>query len=77
MDITLVRSDGTEIPMPTGFDDFTALADRDYRDCSEVAAANARLLEQIMEKCGFRGYRKEWWHYTDTQDYPVEENFQP
>ena len=77
VDITLVRSDGTEIPMPTGFDDFTALADRDYRDCSEEAATNAMLLQTLMEECGFRGYRKEWWHFTDTQDYPVEETFRP
>ena len=54
---------GEDLPVPTGYDNFTAYADRDYSDCSEDAAANARLLEQIMEKYGFTGYSKEWWHY--------------
>ena len=30
-----------------------------------------------MEKHGFSGYYKEWWHYSDTVTYPVEEYFQP
>ena len=63
--------------MPTGFDDFSALADRDYSDCSAEAARNAILLEEIMEKYGFKGYRGEWWHYTDTDAYEVEQVFVP
>lgn len=77
VDLTLVDLEGNELEMPTGFDDFTAKADRDYSDCSETAAENARLLESVMEKYGFSGYFGEWWHYTDTQDYPVEEVFEP
>lgn len=77
VDITLVRSDGTPLEMPTGFDDFSALADRDYSDCSPAAAENARLLETVMEACGFSGYAKEWWHFTDTDSYDVAENFCP
>jgi len=77
VDITLVTTDGNEIPMPTGFDDFSSLADRDYSDCDETAAANAQYLETIMSLYGFRGYYGEWWHYTDTDTYPVEEVFLP
>ncbi len=77
VDITLVRLDGTAVEMPTGFDDFSKLADRDYSDCTETAAQNAMLLESIMVKHGFRGYWGEWWHYTDTQDYPIDKDFQP
>lgn len=77
VDITLVDADGRELGMPTGFDDFTKLADRDYSDCDEEAAKNAMLLEQTMEKYGFRPYAGEWWHYTDTQSYPVEQTFEP
>lgn len=77
VDITLVHADGTEVVMPTDFDDFSALADRDYSDCDQEAAANARLLEQVMEKYGFKPYSGEWWHFSDTQSYPVEESFQP
>ena len=50
VDITLVDADGTELVMPTGFDDFSKLADRDYSDCNEEAANNAMLLEKIKKK---------------------------
>lgn len=68
---------GEDLPVPTGYDNFTAYADRDYSDCSEDAAANARLLEQIMEKHGFTPYFAEWWHFADTEEYPVDEYFNP
>ncbi|MDO5545286.1 MAG: M15 family metallopeptidase [Eubacteriales bacterium] len=77
VDVTLVGKDGTELEMPTGFDNFTARADRDYSDCTEAAAAHAELLEILMEKHGFKGYSAEWWHFSDTEEYPVEENFSP
>ena len=66
VDITLVTKTGKIIPMPTDFDNFSAKADRNYSDISNKAAVkNARLLENIMEKYGFNGYSKEWWHYND------------
>lgn len=77
VDITLVHTDGTELIMPTGFDDFSKLADRDYSDCSKEAADHAQFLEQLMIKYGFDPYYGEWWHFTDTQSYPVDEVFEP
>lgn len=77
VDLTLVDMQGNEIVMPTGFDDFSNKADRDYSDCSEEAANNAMLLQTIMERHGFSGYYKEWWHYSDTNSYSVEECFDP
>lgn len=78
VDVTLVDLEtGKELPVPTGFDNFTKYADRDYSDCSPEAAANARLLEQIMEQYGFKPYSAEWWHFSDTDSYPVEEYFDP
>lgn len=77
VDLTLVYADGTELTMPTGFDDFSTLADRDYSDCSPEAAANARFLENIMTEHGFKPYSGEWWHFSDTQSYPVEKEFIP
>ncbi len=68
---------GKELTMPTEFDNFTALADRNYSDCSTQAAENARLLEQLMEKYGFKPYFGEWWHFEDKTDYPIEESFDP
>lgn len=77
IDLTLVDGNGTEILMPTGFDDFSQKADRDYSDCTAEEANNAQLLEILMEKHGFSGYSGEWWHFSDTTSYPVEEAFEP
>ena len=77
VDITLVTLDGELVEMPTDFDDFTAMADRDYSDVGEEAAANARLLEDAMTAAGFKPYSAEWWHYSDTASYPVDETFIP
>lgn len=77
VDLTIVNKDGTEIPMPTGFDDFSAKADRDYSDCLEEEAQNAGLLEETMMKYGFEPYFGEWWHYEDTDAYPVEMDYIP
>lgn len=75
VDITLVYADGSEVKMPTGFDDFTGLADRDYSDCDEESKTNAEFLEQLMTQMGFKPYFGEWWHFSDTTDYPVDKEF--
>lgn len=78
VDITLYDlKTGEELEMPSGFDEFSALGDREYSDCSAKATENSKLLESIMTKCGFKGYSKEWWHYNDTDTYPIEEVFVP
>lgn len=77
VDITMVNSDGSEVVMPTVFDDFSKLADRDYSDCGKASAENAAFLEMLMIKHGFTPYFNEWWHFTDTKAYPVEMNFEP
>ena len=77
LDVTLVDENGVELEMPTGFDDFSAKADRDYSDCTAAAANNADILEILMEKHGFTGYAGEWRHYSDTMSYPVEREFEP
>jgi len=78
VDLTLVDlKTGAPLKMPTGFDNFTPYADRDYSDCAPDAAANALLLENVMKKHGFKPYSAEWWHYTDTKEYPVDEIFSP
>ena len=77
IDLTLADANGREVEMPTGFDDFSTLANRDYSDCTDAAANNAQLLEILMEKHGFSGYYGEWWHFSDTVNYPVEQEFEP
>ncbi|HHV15043.1 MAG TPA: M15 family metallopeptidase [Gelria sp.] len=75
VDVTLIDENGQEVIMPTGFDDFTARADRDYSDLNPETAANARFLEEIMEKHGFNSIFYEWWHFIDSDKdkYPVYE----
>lgn len=73
VDLTVVEKDGTELVMPTEFDDFSTLADRDYTDCSNKAKENAELLQKLMLENGFEAYFGEWWHFTDFESYPVEE----
>ena len=78
VDLTLVElATGNPLVKPTKLDDFSPLADRDYSDCAADAAENALLLEQIMVRCGFSPYEAEWWHYADTVEYPIEEDFDP
>ena len=78
VDVTLVDENGWEIDMPTGFDNFTALADRNYSDVkSKDAVENAKLLEKIMKECGFKPYSAQWWLYIDTKKYDVDEKFDP
>ena len=69
--------DGGDVVMPTGFDDFSSKADRDYSDVDEEAAANAFLLENTMVEVCFKPYFGEWWHFSDTDSYDVEESFTP
>ncbi|MDF2672624.1 MAG: D-alanyl-D-alanine dipeptidase [Clostridiales bacterium] len=65
VDITLVDKNGKEISMPTDFDGFTKLADKDYSDVDKEKVKNAKLLESIMIKCGFESIYTEWWHFDD------------
>lgn len=78
VDVTLYSLESGELlEMPTGFDDFSAQADRDYSDCTAEAAQNAAVLEKAMIEAGFKPYSAEWWHYTDTDSYEVEYEFNP
>ncbi len=63
VDLTLVDSSGTELEMPTGFDDFSEKADHSYEELPEHIKANRKLLKEIMIKYGFMPLETEWWHY--------------
>ena len=73
VDLTLVTLRGGAVEMPSAFDEFAAVADRDYSDVSDTAEANAMLLEMVMQKHGFDGYVNEWWHYSDSVSYEAED----
>ncbi len=64
IDLTLARSDGSELDMGTPFDFFSP---RSWTAASSVSAeqhANRMRLAAAMQRHGFRGYPKEWWHFT-------------
>ena len=77
VDITMVAADGSIIPMPTEFDDFSLKADRNYSDIdNEEAVNNVMILQNAMENNGFTGYQGEWWDYSDTVEYEAVD-FEP
>lgn len=65
VDVTLVDSQGRELQMPTGFDDFSPRADHHFQDLPDQAIRNRELLKSLMEKAGFIPLPEEWWHYDD------------
>ncbi len=76
VDVTLVDEAGNELKMPTGFDDFEAVMNYDPEDeKNKERTENASMLNEIMTSCGFRRSTTEWWHFNDTDKYPVVEGF--
>ncbi len=73
VDITLVDSEGNELPMPSGFDEFSEKAYQEYNGCTAEEASNRALLIRVMNGAGFVGYLYEWWHFNDSDaaQYPV------
>ncbi len=73
VDVTLVDSLGHELEMPTGFDDFTDRAHRDYNNLPKNEIQNRKFLQEVMERHGFVGLSTEWWHFDlkDWKKYPI------
>lgn len=65
-DVTLCDRDGHEIPMQTGFDDFTKAAHRNAPRTAEQERTY-QILTQAMTEAGFDGYVNEWWDFRDNQ----------
>jgi D-alanyl-D-alanine dipeptidase len=65
VDVTLVDSQGKELQMPTGFDDFSPKAHHHYQDLPDQAIRNRELLKGLMGKAGFIPLSEEWYHYDD------------
>jgi D-alanyl-D-alanine dipeptidase len=63
VDVTLLDENGTELEMPTLFDDFSERAHRTSSDASATALANRAYLEEVMARHGFVGLPTEWWHF--------------
>jgi D-alanyl-D-alanine dipeptidase len=64
VDLTLIeRRTGQELPMPTGYDDFTSHARQDFNDLSPEVIANRAKLRDVMVRHGFDPLPSEWWHF--------------
>ncbi len=73
VDLTLVDSQGNELPMPSAYDEFSERAHRDYHGGTPEERKNRQILQEAMEKEGFHGLSTEWWHFEDksAKTYPI------
>jgi D-alanyl-D-alanine dipeptidase len=60
---------GTEVAMPSVYDEFSERAYPTYQGGSAEGRARRELLRQAMEAEGFTVYKAEWWHF-DFKDWP-------
>ena len=64
VDLTLIDlKTKKELPMGTGFDNFSDTAHPDFSGLSQEVLQNRHLLKSVMEKYGFRQLSTEWWHF--------------
>jgi D-alanyl-D-alanine dipeptidase len=72
VDVTLHRLENPSIPvqMPTEFDEPTS--PQRYPLCPEKTK-RARILKEAMNKAGFIGHLREWWHFSlpNQKKYPL------
>ena len=74
VDLTLYSLvSGQQLEMPSGFDDFSTRAHRDYAGGTAEQTSNRAILEGLMVAEGFLPMSNEWWHfdYRDWEKYPV------
>jgi D-alanyl-D-alanine dipeptidase len=64
VDLTLIDlRTGQELEMPSGYDEFTDRARRNFAGGPPQAIANRVRLEDVMKRHGFEPLPTEWWHY--------------
>ena len=64
VDLTLINlKTGKELPMGTGFDNFSDTAHPDFINLPKEILKNRENLKSQMEKYGFKQLSTEWWHF--------------
>ena len=66
VDLTIVDENGRELPMGSGFDEFTDRSNTDYYETHEIdeeVRRNRRMLYHVMTESGFVNLPSEWWHF--------------
>jgi D-alanyl-D-alanine dipeptidase len=74
IDLTLIDlTTHTELPMGTGFDNFSDTAHVAFTQLPEDVLKNRNILKTVMEKYGFVQLSTEWWHFylPDSSDYEL------
>lgn len=64
VDLTIVDSNGNDLDMGSRIDMLDPISQVISDEISQNAQKNRLLLKEIMEKHGFEGYEKEWWHFS-------------
>lgn len=65
VDVTLVNlKTKKELPMGTGFDNFSDTAHTNFTALPGDVLQNRILLKSVMEKFGFISLDTEWWHFS-------------
>jgi zinc D-Ala-D-Ala dipeptidase len=64
---------GKELPMGTGFDNFSDTAHHGFAYLPPAVLRNRLLLKGLMEENGFKALDTEWWHYSlpDARNYEL------
>ncbi|UIR56815.1 M15 family metallopeptidase [Sphingobacterium sp. SRCM116780] len=65
VDLTVITlKDNEELDMGSPFDFFGDISHYSSPKITLAQKKNRALLKTMMEKYGFKGYDKEWWHFT-------------
>jgi len=65
VDLTIINlKTGRELPMGTGFDNFSDTAHHAFANLPQDVLQNRLLLKKLMEQYGFKALDTEWWHYS-------------
>jgi D-alanyl-D-alanine dipeptidase len=67
------RTSGTEVQMPSAYDEMSPRAYPDYAGGPAAARERRDLLRAAMEREGFTVEPNEWWHFNfkDWKEYPI------
>lgn len=77
IDVMPVNLDGSMIPLPSEFDDFTGKANIYYDGCSELEKENRDKFIKIVTSNGLIVNEDEWWHFYDNSllEYGMKFNY--
>lgn len=73
VDLTLLDQSGEALDMGGAFDLMDPISHHGARGLTKEQRENRRTLRVLMEACGFKAYKNEWWHYSlKSEPFPGE-----